>query len=69
MYNSLLYLRENTIDGSDVFQEYFVVPSRDEPVIELCPDGAKKLITDKNKHEYIQLLYETLQCFELIIGY
>lgn len=56
MYNSLAYIRDNSIDEADVFQEYFVVPSREQPVRELCPDGATKLVTDSNKHEYIQYL-------------
>lgn len=51
-----MYLQENTISGSDLFEEYFVLPERGDKVLELCPKGAQKLVTDENKHQYIKLL-------------
>ena len=51
-----MFLQNNTIGGSDIFQEYFIVPDRGDQTIELCSDGAQKLVTDSNKDEYIKLM-------------
>lgn len=58
MYNSLKFIQETSIDGEDVFEEYFVAKSPlDGEDVELIPNGKDIKITDANKTEYIQLMY------------
>lgn len=59
LYKSLKFLRENSIDKDDIFDEYFVVTSPiDGEEIELTPDGKDIRICDENKEEYIDLILE-----------
>jgi len=59
LYNSLKYIQENSINGSDIFEEYFVTPSPlDGSQIELVTNGAQVQITDENKDDFIKLQLE-----------
>jgi len=55
-YNSLKYIKENSIDESEIFEEYFVTPSPlDGSQVDLITNGSQVKITDANKEEFIQL--------------
>jgi hypothetical protein len=61
LYNSLKFIKENSISDSDVFDEYFVVHSPlDGEVFELKPGGATISINDENKEEYLKLKLQWL---------
>lgn len=61
LYNSLKFIQETSIDGEDVFEEYFVAKSPlDGEDVELIPNGKDIKITDANKTEYIQLMLDWL---------
>ena len=56
LYNSLKYIKENTIGDSEVFEESFIIRSPiDSTEIDLVTNGAEVKITDDNKDEFIQL--------------
>ena len=56
MYNSLKYIKENTIGDSEVFEESFIIRSPiDSAEIDLVTNGSEVKITDDNKDEFIQL--------------
>lgn len=61
LYNSLKFIKENQIDGQEVFEEFFVAydPLTGEEV-ELITDGSNVLICDENKEEYIKLKLQWL---------
>jgi len=61
LYNSLKYIKENTIGDSEVFEESFIIRSPvDSTEIDLVTNGSEVKITDDNKDEFIQFQLEWL---------
>lgn len=59
LYKSLKFIKENTLSGEDVFEEYFVAS---DPItgqtVELKTNGANIRIDDSTKEEFLQLNLE-----------
>ena len=55
-YNSLKYMKENSIENI-LFETFSVTQDRfgEKVDVDLCPGGSKKDVTDENKEEYINL--------------
>lgn len=58
MYNSLKYIRENSITDSEDFEEYFTIYSPvNGKIVELTENGSNLRINDDNKEQFIALKY------------
>ncbi|CBY07488.1 unnamed protein product [Oikopleura dioica] len=58
LYNSVKFIKDNSIDDAYLFMDFTVVEERfgKKEVKELIPNGAEIEVTDANKHEYIEKL-------------
>ena len=59
IYNSLVYIRDNSIDSEDLIEEYFTYNKQEiggfTSEVEMIPGGASVRVKDANKHQFISL--------------